>query len=209
MAKWRCAAHRHGLLVPTRPALPCTPQIVAKSKAAAPGEEEAPGSSGKKKKQKKAKAAAEDGGSKPSKRQKREEQPAKPSGEVCTPGMGICLRFVVVTTDACGRDNWHPAGPRQYSRAVEKLRGVCKAATITIPPNIYVKHKTDEELQAALQALLDKHGLDAHSGGGRGHRNGLLVCHVLPAMHCASCGVVPCPCLPCRPALQGSGRCSG
>lgn len=57
-----------------------------------------------------------------------------------------------------------------YGRKVEKLRGVCKAATITIPPNLYSKHKGDEgALEGALQALLAKHGLSADSGGwGRG-----------------------------------------
>lgn len=58
-----------------------------------------------------------------------------------------------------------PAGPRQYSRTVEKLRGICKAATITIPPSLYVKNKSDEDLQAALEELLGRHGLDANSGG--------------------------------------------
>ena len=57
-----------------------------------------------------------------------------------------------------------PAGPRQYSRTVEKLRSICRAATITIAPTVYVKNKSDAEMQAALEALLDKHGLDVHSG---------------------------------------------
>ena len=57
------------------------------------------------------------------------------------------------------------AGPRQYSRKVEKLRSICKAATITIPPSLYVKNKGEDELAAALEALLEKHDLDINSGG--------------------------------------------
>lgn len=56
------------------------------------------------------------------------------------------------------------AGPRQYSKCVEKLRTLCKQATITIPPTLYVKNKSDGELTAALEALLAKHGLSAGSG---------------------------------------------
>ena len=55
-------------------------------------------------------------------------------------------------------------GARQYSKHVEKLRTLCKHATITIPPTLYVKNKGDGELTAALEALLDKHGLSAGSG---------------------------------------------
>ncbi|PSC69587.1 glutamic acid-rich [Micractinium conductrix] len=57
------------------------------------------------------------------------------------------------------------SGPRQYSKQVEKLRSICKAATITIPPNLYIKHRDDEAgMRAALEALLDKHGLDGGAG---------------------------------------------
>lgn len=56
------------------------------------------------------------------------------------------------------------SGPRQYSKRVEKLRTLCKQATITIPPTLYVKNKSDDELAAALEALLEKHGLSAGSG---------------------------------------------
>lgn len=47
---------------------------------------------------------------------------------------------------------------------MEKLRGICKAATITVPPNIYRGNPSDEQLQEALEALLEKHGLDANAG---------------------------------------------
>ncbi|PRW59758.1 ferrous iron transporter A [Chlorella sorokiniana] len=74
------------------------------------------------------------GAAKPAKRQKREEKAAKPSG------------------------------PRQYGKRVEKLRSVCRAATITIPPSLYSRNKEEGALEAALEELLAKHGLDADSG---------------------------------------------
>jgi len=55
-------------------------------------------------------------------------------------------------------------GPRQYGKRVEKLRSVCRAATITIPPTLYVRNKGEGALEAALEELLAKHGLDADSG---------------------------------------------
>ena len=56
------------------------------------------------------------------------------------------------------------AGPRVYSSKVERIKSMCRQATITIPPNIYSKNKTDPELEAAMDALLSKHGLTAKSG---------------------------------------------
>jgi hypothetical protein len=50
------------------------------------------------------------------------------------------------------------------SKMVEKLKGICKQATITIPPNVYVKNKTNIELETALEELLCNNGLSAHSG---------------------------------------------
>lgn len=60
------------------------------------------------------------------------------------------------------------AGPRQYSKRVEKMRSVCKAATITIPPSLYSRNKEEGALEAALEELLAKHGLDADSGAAVG-----------------------------------------
>lgn len=97
-----------------------------------------------------------------------------------------------------------PAGPRQYSKAVEKLRGVAKAATVTIPPTLYVKNKSDEQLQAALEALLEKHDLDAHSGEcGAVVTAGLLVAGLLPTIQLTACISVcarACPCCLVRKA---------
>ncbi|KAK2080499.1 hypothetical protein QBZ16_000352 [Prototheca wickerhamii] len=41
---------------------------------------------------------------------------------------------------------------------------MCKRATIGIAPSIYVKNKTDQQLRAALEELLSKHGLSKSSG---------------------------------------------
>ena len=60
------------------------------------------------------------------------------------------------------------AGPRQYSKRVEKMRSVCKAATITIPPSLYSRNKGEGALEAALEEPLAKHGLDADSGAAVG-----------------------------------------
>lgn len=40
---------------------------------------------------------------------------------------------------------------------------MCRAATITIPPSLYVKNKSNETLEAALDELLSKHNLSADS----------------------------------------------
>lgn len=55
-------------------------------------------------------------------------------------------------------------GPRQFGKDVEKLRGICRQATIPIPPSLYVKNKSDAELALALEALLSKHDLSSSSG---------------------------------------------
>lgn len=65
-----------------------------------------------------------------------------------------------------------PAGPRQYGPRVKKLQGICRAATIPIPPTVYSRNKGSEEaLQRALGELLEKHGLDASAGGRDGPRS--------------------------------------
>ena len=55
------------------------------------------------------------------------------------------------------------AAPRHVSAAIARLKAVAKAATVTVPPSLYVKHKGDAELQAALEDLLAGHGLSAAS----------------------------------------------
>ena len=58
------------------------------------------------------------------------------------------------------------AAPRQFSKRVERLRKICRQATVAIPPTVY-RNKDDDALVAALEALLDKHGVSTHAGAAR------------------------------------------
>lgn len=84
----------------------------------------------------------------------------------------------------------HPpaAGPRLYGKCVEKLRSVCRAATITIPPSLYSRNKEEGALEAALEELLAKHGLDADSGASAA---AVLCCvaAIGPLLSCGRCSV--------------------
>lgn len=51
----------------------------------------------------------------------------------------------------------------KFGDAVNKLRSLCRAATIAIPPCIYTQNKTEEGLTNALKMLLSKYGLQASS----------------------------------------------
>ena len=60
----------------------------------------------------------------------------------------------------------HRALRAAYGPRVERLRRLCRAATIAIPPNAYRAAKAgggEAALAAALEALLAKHGLDKGS----------------------------------------------
>ena len=46
---------------------------------------------------------------------------------------------------------------------MQKMRAVCRRAGLTIPPNVYSKHKTDTSLEGALEGLLEKHRLHRKS----------------------------------------------
>ena len=39
------------------------------------------------------------------------------------------------------------------------MRGICRAATITIPPNVYVKVSSEQDVEDRLLTLLAKHDL--------------------------------------------------
>lgn len=54
------------------------------------------------------------------------------------------------------------AEPRT-SKTIEKVKCICKAATIKIPPSMYVKSKSLTEVEADMQALLAKHELSLDS----------------------------------------------
>lgn len=55
------------------------------------------------------------------------------------------------------------SGSKQNSKAVERMKKICKQAGIKIPPNIY-RGKTGAALEEAFDALLEKHDLTQHSG---------------------------------------------
>lgn len=57
------------------------------------------------------------------------------------------------------RSNAEEKNSGTRSARVEKLKRILKTATITISPNIYVKHKREDELYEALCGLLKKEGL--------------------------------------------------
>jgi len=50
------------------------------------------------------------------------------------------------------------AQPRT-SKTIDKVKRICKAATIKIPPSMYVKSKSLTEVESDMEALLSKHGL--------------------------------------------------
>ncbi|KAJ9524439.1 hypothetical protein QJQ45_019491 [Haematococcus lacustris] len=54
------------------------------------------------------------------------------------------------------------APAKKYSGKVEKLRNICRLASVKIPPGVY-KAKSDAGVEEGLQALLSKHGLNASS----------------------------------------------
>ncbi len=54
------------------------------------------------------------------------------------------------------------AQPRT-SKTIDKVKRICKAATIKIPPSMYVKSKSLTEVESDMEALLSKHGLSLDS----------------------------------------------
>ncbi|KAL0040660.1 hypothetical protein WJX79_000885 [Trebouxia sp. C0005] len=50
------------------------------------------------------------------------------------------------------------AQPRT-SKTIDKVKRIAKAATIKIPPSMYVKSKSLDEVESDMEALLSKHGL--------------------------------------------------
>lgn len=115
----------------------------------------------------------------PRKRRKQEGKPAKQSGGCTAHAAGtgpkpthhvptVCAPAALSAAASLTHPGASsaPAGPRQYGPKVKKLQGMCRAATIPIPPTIYSRNKGSEEaLQQALEELLEKHGLDASAGG--------------------------------------------
>uniref|UniRef100_A0A7S3R619 Histone chaperone domain-containing protein n=1 Tax=Dunaliella tertiolecta TaxID=3047 RepID=A0A7S3R619_DUNTE len=58
-----------------------------------------------------------------------------------------------------------PAGGPKFSKQVERLREICKKATIKIPPALYKRGPdgSEDRMLEGLEGLLAKHGLDANS----------------------------------------------
>ena len=54
-------------------------------------------------------------------------------------------------------------GKKAHNARVDRLKALCRAATVPIPPNVYKKNKTDNGLAQALEKLLEKHGLNYNS----------------------------------------------
>ena len=50
-----------------------------------------------------------------------------------------------------------------YGVAVDKLKGVCKAASITVAPGVYTRVSSAQDVEDRLRALLAKYGLDEGS----------------------------------------------
>ena len=91
------------------------------------------------------------------------EEPA-PKEQACASSTGMAWQLLDLTLESTqgyclpGTACMLHAGP-QYGRSVEALKGVCKAASITIPPNVYVKVDTAQDVEDRLLALLAKHNL--------------------------------------------------
>ena len=51
------------------------------------------------------------------------------------------------------------AAAKESGSKVQKLKRVCKAATIAIPPSVYTRVTSEEDVIQRLEDLLSKHGL--------------------------------------------------
>lgn len=49
---------------------------------------------------------------------------------------------------------------------MDKLKGVCKAASITVGPSVYTRVSSAQDVEDRLRALLAKHGLSEGSSAG-------------------------------------------
>lgn len=48
---------------------------------------------------------------------------------------------------------------KEYGREVQKLKRICKSASITVPPSVYTRVTEQQDVVDRLKALLQKHGL--------------------------------------------------
>lgn len=56
-------------------------------------------------------------------------------------------------------DGSEPKAQPRTSVTIDKVKQICKAATIKIPPSAYVKTKSIQDVEQNLEDLLAKHGL--------------------------------------------------
>ena len=60
-------------------------------------------------------------------------------------------------------DGSEPKPQPRTSVTIDKVKQICKAATIKIPPSAYVKTKSVQDVEQNLRDLLAKHGLSLDS----------------------------------------------
>ena len=51
------------------------------------------------------------------------------------------------------------AAAKEYGPKVQRLKRVCKAATIIVPPSVYARVTSEQDVVTRLKDLLSKHGL--------------------------------------------------
>ncbi|CAL8467237.1 g6773 [Coccomyxa elongata] len=56
-----------------------------------------------------------------------------------------------------------PQAGKEYGQEVQKLKRICKSATITVPPSVYTRVTEEQDVVDRLKALLQKHGLSEHA----------------------------------------------
>jgi hypothetical protein len=69
------------------------------------------------------------------------------------------IQPTTVTATAC-----MAASGKEYGPRVAKLKRICRAATITVPPSVYTRVSGEADVVERLRALLRKHGLSEQCG---------------------------------------------
>lgn len=67
-------------------------------------------------------------------------------------------------------DSSEPKAQPRTSVTIDKVKQICKAATIKIPPSAYVKTKSVEDVERKLKDLLAKHDLSLDSSSYEIHK---------------------------------------
>ena len=57
----------------------------------------------------------------------------------------------------------YAAAGKEYGPRVNKLKRICKSATIIVPPSVYTRVSGEQDVIERLKALLQKHDLSEHS----------------------------------------------